>query len=64
MKEYITSCPKENCLGTIKIKMWDSDSRRNSGDFFEIICGNCKKEFYAKIFETLVLYPFKLKEKK
>ena len=39
------------------------DKRRNTDEFFMIECPHCKKEWYAKIFETLVTYPHKLPQK-
>lgn len=43
--------------------MKNEDKRRSENGFFKITCQHCKKEFYAKIFEKLVIYPFMLERK-
>jgi len=61
MKEYRTRCP--DCLKEIMIKMKSRDNRRDRGDFFLVKCQDCGRQCYAKIFETLVTYPYKLMPK-
>jgi len=61
MREYQTKCPE--CLRRITLSMDVEDKRRNTDEFFMIECPHCKKEWYAKIFETLVTYPHKLPQK-
>jgi len=61
MREYQTRCPE--CLKEITLSMDDNDKRRNDGEFFTIECEHCKRQWYAKIFETLVTYPHKLPQR-
>lgn len=61
MREYEVNC--WTCQKIIKIKMKNEDKRRSENGFFKITCQHCKKEFYAKIFEKLVIYPFMLERK-
>jgi len=58
MREYRTKCP--NCLKNIILSMGVKDRRRNTNEFFMIECQHCKRQLYAKIFENLVTYPYKL----
>jgi len=58
MREYITKCPE--CLKEIRLSLGDEDKRRNENEFFTIVCEHCGHQWYAKIFETLVVYPHKL----
>jgi len=58
MKEYTTKCP--GCLLQIPLKMDNRDERRNTDEFFKVGCPYCKRKWFAKIIETLVIYPYKL----
>ena len=58
MKEYSVPCP--GCSKTITVEMDEDDERRKRNEFFIIKCDHCNCERYAKIFESLSVYPFKL----
>ena len=58
MREYKTKCPE--CLKRIRLSLGDEDKRRNEDEFFTIVCEHCGHQWYAKIFETLSIYPHKL----
>jgi len=62
MREYQTKCPE--CLKEISLSLDNGDKRRNKDEFFTIECEHCKHQWYARIFEKLVIYPYKLKSKK
>ena len=62
MKEYRVACP--GCLKIITIEMDECDERRNEDKFFIVVCGHCSHQWYAKIFESLSVYPFMLIEQK
>jgi|GEM_PF-5986007 len=62
MREYRVACP--DCLKMIEIEMDECDERRNKDGFFFIVCGHCDRRWYAKIFESLSVYPFKLIKEK
>jgi len=55
MKEYETKCP--HCLRIIIVRMRIKDKRRNTDNYFIVKCRNCKRQWYARIFEKIVVYP-------
>jgi len=62
MKGYHVACP--GCMRMIEIEMDKDDKRRNEDKFFIVVCGHCSHQWYAKIFESLSVYPFMLIEQK